>query len=217
LTAAVPSIVSVLAASEPSKVPFYVAGGVLVAWAVLLAVGGMTRPDFPGSPTAQRAVMALSAVLVAGTLAAAVGTSAKHHSDANAEASAGHGNGTREDDPSLGHTPEPPGQAPPQAGAGQGSGGATVKISADPSGQLRFQQASATARPGKVAIEFDNSSVIPHDVTIERAGKKLGGTKVVSKGKATASLALQPGSYTFYCSVDAHRQAGMQGTLSVQP
>jgi plastocyanin len=212
LTAAVHSIVAVLAAGEPSKTPFYVAGGVLVAWAVLLAVGGMTRPDFPGSAAAQRGVMALSAVLVALTLGAAVGTSSKRHSDASAEAGAG----TREDNPALGHTPEPPGQAPPQAGAGQGAGAATAKISADPSGQLRFQQASVTARPGTVTIEFDNPSVLPHDVTIERAGEKLGGTKVVSKGTAKASLPLQPGSYTFYCSVDSHRQAGMQGTLSVQ-
>jgi plastocyanin len=74
-----------------------------------------------------------------------------------------------------------------------------------------------TAKPGQVTIEFDNSSPVPHDVTVARGSTRLGGTKVVMSGKGTTKLALQPGSYTFYCSVDGHRAAGMQGTLTVQP
>jgi uncharacterized cupredoxin-like copper-binding protein len=27
---------------------------------------------------------------------------------------------------------------------------------------------------------------------------------------------VKPGTYTFYCSVDAHKAAGMEGTLTVQ-
>jgi plastocyanin len=74
-----------------------------------------------------------------------------------------------------------------------------------------------TAKPGQVTIEFDNPSPVPHDVTVTRGSTKLGATKVVTAGKATTKIALQPGSYTFYCSVDGHRAAGMQGTLAVQP
>ena len=51
---------------------------------------------------------------------------------------------------------------------------------------------------------------------IEQGGKKLGETATISGKKATASVTLKPGKYTFYCSVDSHRQAGMQGTLIVR-
>ena len=48
-------------ASEPSKTPFYLAGGLLAAWAVLLGSFGFTHPDFPGSAVASRIVMLISA------------------------------------------------------------------------------------------------------------------------------------------------------------
>ena len=64
-----------LAVDEPSKVPFYFAGGALAAWAVVLAGIGLTRPEFPFGLTGQRAVMAISALLVVIALATAVLTS----------------------------------------------------------------------------------------------------------------------------------------------
>ncbi len=64
-----------LATAEPSKVPFYVAGGALAAYAVVLAGIGLTRPSFPYSQRGARGVMALSFVLVAIAIAMAVATS----------------------------------------------------------------------------------------------------------------------------------------------
>ena len=55
-----------------SKVPFYVAGGLLAVWAVLLAVWGITHAEFPGSPGRARLVMLTSFVLVAATITSAV-------------------------------------------------------------------------------------------------------------------------------------------------
>lgn len=49
---------------------FYLAGGVLTAWAVILAAIGLSRPDFPSSQAVSRAVMAISTVLVLATMAA---------------------------------------------------------------------------------------------------------------------------------------------------
>jgi hypothetical protein len=65
-----------LAAGEPSKVPFYVAGGILVIWALGLATVGLTRPAFPYNARGARGVMAVSVVLMVLAMAMAVVTSA---------------------------------------------------------------------------------------------------------------------------------------------
>lgn len=59
-------------AAAPSKVPFYIAGGLLVVWAVLLAARGISHAEFPGSPGRARLVMLTSFLLVAATTMAAV-------------------------------------------------------------------------------------------------------------------------------------------------
>jgi hypothetical protein len=56
-------------------VPFYFAGGVLAAWAVVLAGVGLTRPSFPYSERGARAVMGISFGLVLLTVAMAIATS----------------------------------------------------------------------------------------------------------------------------------------------
>ncbi len=69
-------ITLLLAADEPSKVPFYIAGGLLVIWALVLASVGLTRPSFPANERGARGVMAVSAVLMLFAMAMAVVTSA---------------------------------------------------------------------------------------------------------------------------------------------
>jgi hypothetical protein len=67
-------LLSILAAevAEPSKTPFYVAGGALAAWAVVVSALGLTRPAFPGGQGAARAVSGISAILVLAAMATAV-------------------------------------------------------------------------------------------------------------------------------------------------
>ena len=64
-----------LAASEPSKVPFYIAGAALVIWALVLAGIGLSRPDFPYNANGQRGVIGITAVLVVIAIGAAILTS----------------------------------------------------------------------------------------------------------------------------------------------
>jgi hypothetical protein len=64
-----------LAAAEPSKVPFYLAGGALAVWAVVLAAVGLTRPSFPDNERGARGVILISFVLMALAVAMAIVTS----------------------------------------------------------------------------------------------------------------------------------------------
>ena len=98
-----------------------------------------------------------------------------------------------------------------------GGGGATVKFEADPSGQLAFTQTDVSAPAGSDTIEFDNSSSTTHDVVIEDAGgNQVAATDQISGSTTSTTADLQPGKYTFFCSVDSHREAGMEGTLTVK-
>jgi plastocyanin len=97
------------------------------------------------------------------------------------------------------------------------SGGSAVEVEADPSGNLAFTTEEISAKAGKDTIEFTNESPVPHDVVIEdENGKELGGTEVISEGSDSAEVELKPGTYTFFCSIPGHRQAGMEGTLTVK-
>ena len=62
-------------AAEPSKVPFYIAGGAFAVWAVVLAALGLSRASFPFNAQGQRGVMTISVVLAAAAIAMAVVTS----------------------------------------------------------------------------------------------------------------------------------------------
>jgi hypothetical protein len=58
---------------ETSKTAFYLLGGLLVIWAVVVAGLGMSRSStFPATAAAKRGVMAITAVLMVGAMATAV-------------------------------------------------------------------------------------------------------------------------------------------------
>ena len=63
------------AEAEPSKTAFYVIGGLLAGWAVLVAAAGILRREFPSSRAATGAVMGISVMLVLATMASSILTS----------------------------------------------------------------------------------------------------------------------------------------------
>jgi uncharacterized cupredoxin-like copper-binding protein len=88
-----------------------------------------------------------------------------------------------------------------------------LQIDADPGGQLAFTTNKATGKPGKITVKMTNKSGTPHDIVIDGKGK---GQIVTNGGTSQFSADFAAGTYTFYCSVPGHRQAGMQGKLTVK-
>jgi plastocyanin len=106
---------------------------------------------------------------------------------------------------------------PAPASEGSEGGGSSVKLEANSEGQLEYNTKSLSAKAGKVSVDFTNSSQLPHNVTIESSGgQQVGATPTFSGGSKSVSVNLKPGTYKFFCSVPGHRQAGMEGTLTVK-
>ena len=100
--------------------------------------------------------------------------------------------------------------------SGSGSGG-TVKIEADPNGDLAFTETKIDAPAGQDTIEFANPSTVGHNVEIEdSSGEDVAETDTITDGETSTTADLQPGTYTFYCGIPGHREAGMEGTLTVE-
>ncbi len=223
-------------AAEKSHVPFYIAGGVLVAWAILISMAvGMRKSSFPENDGQQRLVMGISAVLVLATLVTAVVTSSSPSKETASaattttpapEAAETTTTATPETTTSAASETTPaPTKTQPTATTGtptpaSSPAGKTTKLTqaADPGGQLAFEKQELVAKAGTVTIEFANASPVEHNLTIEEANKKVvGATPTFVSGKRTLTLKLSPGTYTFFCSVPGHRQAGMEGKLKVVP
>jgi len=97
------------------------------------------------------------------------------------------------------------------------SGGGALSLSANSEGQLAYSTKSLSAKAGKVTIAFSNSAPLAHNLTVESpSGSVAGATPTFQGGSKTLSLNLKPGTYKFYCTVPGHRQAGMEGTLTVK-
>jgi plastocyanin len=108
-------------------------------------------------------------------------------------------------------------EAGKEAEGGSAGSASSVDIEANPEGQLEYTTKTATAKAGNVTVDFSNQSGIGHDVAIENSsGETVGETEIISEGSDSTTVNLKPGTYHFYCTVPGHREAGMEGTLTVK-
>src|SRR4051794_22537306 len=102
------------------------------------------------------------------------------------------------------------------ASGGGGTAASDLKLTADKGGALAFDKKTLDAKAGKVTITMDNPAPVPHAIAVEGNGVDMDGKTVMSGGTSTVTADLKPGTYTFYCPVPGHEQAGMKGTLTVK-
>lgn len=209
-----------------SGTAFYVLGSCLTVLAlVVTAIGLRSSEKFP-TKVAMRAGVALFAVLVLGTAYFAVTYSEDEQEHREAELAAEESEEGATEVPGGGEVPTPdagqaegtpageqpsPETTPPAA---KGPGG-TIALAADPT-QIAFDKSKISSKPGQVTIDFDNPAQIAHDVAIEQGGQELAKSDLVTGSETSVSADLGAGEYVFYCSVPGHREAGMQGTLTVK-
>jgi plastocyanin len=110
--------------------------------------------------------------------------------------------------------------APPaeEESGGGGGGGGALQLAATEDGGLGFDPGSLTAEAGEVTITMENpdGNSMPHNVALEGDGVNETGEVVQPGNTSEVTASLEPGEYTFYCSVGSHRQNGMEGTLTVE-
>jgi plastocyanin len=196
---------------------FYVFGIAVAVSAVLVSLAGLRLKDFPGR---LGAVVALWFIVLVGgaTTFAVLHARDEEHEKAGelmrageqvekAEAEAVQGGAETEGGAGEEATSEQP--------AGKGGAATTLRLAADPT-QIAFDTTSLTAEAGEVTIDFDNPAALEHNVAIEQDGKQIATSPTITEGKTSVSVDLEPGSYTFLCTVPGHAEAGMEGTLTVR-
>lgn len=177
---------------------FFVIGGVLVLAALAISFVGIRRGEtFPPNRGVLLGVIALFAVIVGTTMAFAIVKSVDEQNKRNDKLAAEQG------------TTSTTASGPVES----------IDVSSPADGSLVYQPNGLQAKPGNVAITYDNPSAVPHSIAVATSnGNVLGQVQPFSGGKQTVTLSnLAPGKYVFYCTVPGHREAGMQGDLTVLP
>lgn len=101
---------------------------------------------------------------------------------------------------------------------GCGGDDATAERSNDltvEAGDLYYEPEEFAASPGEVTITMNNVGSTEHDLVIEELGDEVVIDLVAGGESGTGSVSLDEGTYTLYCSVVGHREAGMEATLDV--
>lgn len=97
---------------------------------------------------------------------------------------------------------------------GQDGAGATLGVLG--TNELQFQPSQLTADAGSVEVELTAEETVPHTFVVEDANGDVEVADAPAGQTDTGSIQLEPGEFTFYCSVPGHREAGMEGTLTVE-
>ena len=196
---------------------FYVFGIGLTLMALVLSFVGLRSESFPSSRGLYVGVLGVMGALVVASCAFAVVLSreeAEHRAEEVAEFDA-----EQVEAEEAATAEEDPGTRAARGGAADRDRGrrrdAGSHLTRD--GALVFEPDALEAPSGEVAIDYTNPSEVPHNVAIEGDGEELAQGETVTGGDSgAATAALEAGEYVYFCSIPGHREAGMEGTLTVE-
>ena len=198
---------------------FYFGGALVLAALAISYIGIKGKASFPPNNATMAGALALFAVVVVGTAAYAVANAREEQETRNEEHAAEEAEAAAEEPgspPAPPASPGGPGGAPPGAPAPPAEA-ETFEVASPEDGGLSFAPDSFEAKAGTITLAYENPSPIPHNINIEdAAGETLKESADVTGGEVELTAPLVPGEYTFYCSIEGHRESGMEGTLTVE-
>jgi plastocyanin len=195
---------------------FYICGIVLAVSAVVTSFAGLKIKGFPGK--ALPIIVLWFVIFVGGATTFAVlhaqdeeQAKAAELEKAGKEIEKAQTSGPFEEEGAQGGEGESAEESEPSGGAGT-----ALQLEASETA-LAYDTTELSAEAGEVTIDFKNPSAIAHNVVIEEeGGKELASFEPLAEGEESETADLKPGTYTFFCSVPGHREAGMEGTLTVE-
>ena len=90
----------------------------------------------------------------------------------------------------------------------------TVKA-LDPGGKYSFDQKTYTVKAGTVNVALVNEGKENHNLLVQGIDKSKFKLAANTNQTQSGSLTLSAGTYTIYCDIAGHRQAGMEAKLTV--
>jgi uncharacterized cupredoxin-like copper-binding protein len=174
---------------------YFVIGGMFVVWALVLTALGLTRPNFPPTREAGRAIVAFSAVLFAATVVILLVTTETEHPKEEAEAKAAEEAAARKEEGGKLAKPGPVVVAEKEY---------SITLPAD------------TFEAGTYGFEVGNAGKIPHDLAVSGPGFR-GKTPLIQPGdEAKLQAELGPGRFVLICTVPGHEELGMKTEITVR-
>lgn len=97
--------------------------------------------------------------------------------------------------------------------SGGGGAGGTVDISET---EYKLDPSDPTVKAGSVTFDVSNDGTTTHNLEVEGNGIEEATDDLDAGAKGQLTVDLKPGTYEIYCSIDGHRDLGMEGDLTVQ-
>jgi uncharacterized cupredoxin-like copper-binding protein len=112
----------------------------------------------------------------------------------------------------------PAGSAPTSATTASGAPSASARgtVVTVTEAEFRIDVPSKTFKPGTYTFKVTNKGNFPHNLTFDGPGVEEKATSTLSPGSSgEVTVTFQQGRYEAYCSVDGHKDKGMDLMLQV--